>query len=340
MKRNFTYKALTGALLALAIALVAHSCHHVDPEIGVQRAIGFSALETKAGATADNIAASGSAFIVRGSASTGSTWASGATTVFDGVTVTSDGTAWTYDPLQYWLPSSAYRFRAVWPASAFGTSGATYTDDLSSGAVITDFTVSPYPDNQVDLLLSELAEVTTDGAGLPSTTSGKVNLQFEHILSNVHLQIYEDTDSNEGADEFEIIGVNLNGMKSKGTYSGTTESGTWNTSSASSLSCVKNFTGKIAPDASGTDAEIWEDGLYLIPQQTANDVNLALDYKVTHGGSTANKSVVIPIPSTEWKAGYKYTYTIALSESYYIVFTDITIEAWGTTQASGTVIIK
>lgn len=329
-------------MLTLAASAVSPSCRRIDPDPEIRHAIGFSTPDTKAGASSGNIAASGSAFVVNGSASPGAAWASeSAVTVMDGVTVTSDGTSWSYAPLRYWNPSSAYRFRAAWPASEFGESGAEYSDDMASGAVISGFTVSPYPDNQVDLLLSRLSEITTDGAGLPGSISGKVDIRFEHLLCNIHLQIYEDTSSNGGEDVFEIIGVNLNGMKSRGSYTGTAESGTWNTGSASSLSCIKNFTGKTAPDSAGAEAEVWEDGLFLIPQLTANDVNLALDYKVQHGSSApASKSVVIPVPPTEWKAGHRYTYTVALSESYHIIFTDITVEPWGTTQASGTIIIK
>ena len=288
------------------MTIVAQSCHRVDPDPDMRQAIGFSILETKAGATADNIAASGSAFIVRGSASEGSTWASGtAATIFGGTTVTSNGTKWSYSPLKYWYPSHAYHFRAVWPASAFGTSGATYTDGLDGNASITGFTVGTNAD--VDLLLSDLVTATTDEAGVPTSgiTSGKVKLTFGHILSKVNVSVAQP----DATADLRINEVKISGMKGSGEYSGTSTSGTW-TLIGSALSHSKSFS--TAQMLDGTNfSPIWgTDGLFLIPQSLSG---ITLSVTFQEGASGTPQTLTANLGTSSWLQGKDYEYKATLT---------------------------
>lgn len=298
MKKTLTY--------ILAVALAAVSCHRIDPE-GGHLAIGFATLETKAGATADNISASGSAFVVRGSESAGATWnSSSAAAVFDGVTVTSNGTEWTYSPLRYWIPESAYHFRAVWPAGAFsGTGAATYADALSeAGASITGFTVAQNPADQKDLLLSNLAGVTTDAVGTPS--SDPVQLQFSHILSNVQFVVKVDDD---GEDTY-LQGISISSIKPSGSYTYSGSAYAW-TPTGSAVAFTQDLTSSaILTEEFPTAAQC---EMFMIPQTIADGVTIELTYKL--GSAAATTQTLHTAANTEWLPGKKYIYQISIASA-------------------------
>ncbi len=301
MKRITTY-------ISVLAFLTLGACHKDDIRQDEPSQIGFavSSTDTRAGATAANIATNGSAFIVRGSVCSGSTWSSsGASAVFDGVTVTSNGSAWTYSPLRYWYPSSAYRFRAVWPASAFGTSGATCTDGLDGNASIAGFTVGT--DADVDLLLSDLAAVTTDGTGTPASTSlesGKVKLTFGHILSKVNVSVAQP----EASADLRITNVAISGMKGSGTFSGTSASGTWSTS-GSAVSRSKSFS--TAQTLDGTNFySIWDEGLFLIPQSLSG---ITLSVTFQEGASGSPQTLTANLGTSSWQQGKSYEYKATLT---------------------------
>lgn len=328
MKKSF--------ILPFVVLALAAGCEK-SPAVEGGCPIGFGVAGTKA-----EINMPAGTFSVIGKRCAGSTWdALTAQDVFTGSiqNVTTDGTgACSYSPLQYWKANSAYRFRAVSPIAP---DKVNWSDGLDGDATITNFTVNATASAQKDLLLSDVASASV-GAAIGSPAP--VALVFHHLLCNVHVQICEDTTeplANPGSDVFTVTGVKLTGMPDKGTYTGTATSGSWNTGAAGSLSCVNN-TSRTAPD-SFDDSEIWENGLLLIPQtvSSSNAVSLVLDYQVSHaGGAASNKSVSIPIPDITWEAGKVYTYQLALSEESYIQFGNISVEPWGSTQASGSVIIK
>ena len=307
MRISVTHSRMARALVTLALALVTLvSCLRDEVEVPARQAIGFSTLLTKAGATADNIGASGSAFIVRGSVCSGSTWASAdASVVFDGVTVTSNGSAWTYSPLRYWYPSSAYHFRAVWPASVFGASGAIYTDGLDGNASITGFTVGT--DADVDLLLSNLASVTTDDTGIPTSASlesNKVKLTFGHILSQVNVSVAQQ----DASSDLRITNVTIAEMKGSGSFSGTSTSGTW-TTSGSAESRSKSFS--TAQTLDGTNFyTIWDGGLFLIPQSLSG-IKLSVTFQ--EGASGTPQTLTTNLGTSSWQQGKSYEYKATLT---------------------------
>ena len=329
----------------LLAALLSVSCGEKIDTDASQHAIGFTTLSTKAG----QLDMPAGTFTVAGKYSAGSTFnAASAMNVFDSAlqNVQTDGTgACTYSPVKYWKSSSTYRFRAVSPMAP---DQVNYSDDLNGNAVITNFTVNASADSQKDLLLSDMVERQTTS---PIGTPVPVEMVFRHLLCKVYVQIIENANeplANPGSDEFNVTGVSLTGMPDKGTYTGTSTAGSWNTSSAGALACVNN-TPHIAPenyddtDSDATKANIWANGLLLIPQtvNSANAVNLVLSYQFRHvGGDWSNKSVSIPVPDITWEAGKVYTYQLAMSEESYIQFGSIIVDEWGSTQASGSVIIK
>ncbi len=322
----------------MAVVAFFSACQNDDVVSGSQLPIALSVNGTRADVLV-NLPA-GTEFAVTAKRCQGNSWnAASAVDVFKtGVqAVTVDGTgACSYSPVEYWKPGNSYRFRAVSPISE---GVVNCTDNLNGDVVISDFTVNPSTDYQKDLLLSDLVSVSTP---TPLGEPAAVALTFRHLLTNVRVQIIEDTIFYEGGDVFNITSVKLTGLYGKATYTGDFDSGNWSIDPSASLSCGVNFTNHIAPDSySDTSADIWAGGLKLIPMTVSNQVNLVLDYTVSHnGGEPAPKNVVIPIPSITWEAGKIYTYQLALSEDLYIHFGNITVESWGSTQSSGTVIIR
>ncbi len=247
--------------------------------------------------------------------------------------------AWTYTPIKYWKASSSYKFRAVWPSSA-----GTYTDGLTGNdAVIAGFTVSNTVNSQTDLLMSDLESVTT-----PASISSQpdVTLRFRHILSKVIFKVRKASAAQDD-DEFRIVEFSVTGMKNKGTFTGSSTSGNWNYTGATTLTCTQSYEGSDYPVINKGDWAdsrlIWPDGLLLLPQPITGDVRVNITFSVKHDGKTTTKSLSPSLPtpegSTGWEQGKIYIYQLDINQQYNIIFATPIVESWGTEQPSGTVII-
>ena len=327
-----------GIYILVATALLAWSCGREElPAADSSRPIAFSMPATKADTY--TYLPSETSFTVAARKSSGSTWSgTGAANVFkttnglQNVQTTNGAGACAYSPAAYWSGNSVFRFRAVYPIAP---DLVNYTDDLNGNAVISNFSVNASASAQKDLMLSDMVERTLTTVGNPDP----VDIVFHHLLCKVIFKINEDTSAlNDSLDVFTITGVKLNGLPDRGTYTGTATSGTWSTLGAQGLTCINNTNYDIDNDGAYTTVF---DGLLLIPMTITNQVNMVLDYKVSHnGGEATTKSAVISIPAISWEAGKVYTYQLSMSEEYYIKFGNITVDTWGSTQASGSVIIK
>ena len=92
---------------------------------------------------------------------------------FDNQPVTYKTSAWTYDPVKYWLPKGHIDFLAYAPY----VEGTT----LKNTSCI-EFTVADNAANQKDLLWANAANKTKDNI---SNTGNKVKFQFAHALSRL-----------------------------------------------------------------------------------------------------------------------------------------------------------
>ena len=333
-----------GLYILVATALLAWSCGKEDFSASDSpRPIVFSmlSLNSTSSTKADTYTylSSGSTISVAARKSAGTTWSStdasyvfNTTSHLQNVQTTNGSGACTYSPAAYWSGNSVFRFRAVYPIAPDQVS---YSDDLDGNAVISNFTVNASASAQKDLMLSDMVERSLTSVGNPDP----VEIVFHHLLCKVTFKINEDiTTPNAGLDVFTVTGVKLNGLPDRGSYTGTSTSGTWNTAGALGLTCINNTNYNI--DNAGTYTTVF-DGLLLIPMTITNQVNMVLDYKVSHnGGEATTKSAVISIPAITWEAGKVYTYQLSMSEEYYIRFGNITVDPWGSTQSSGSVIIK
>lgn len=322
------------SLLAAALCL---SCRK-NPQGGEDNSIRLAVDDRKSLITdVSQMRVDGSTFMLNAKFSQGSTFnPATAETLFKNQEVEYSAGYWTYSPTQFWAKNRTYRFRALWPETALVTG---FSDDLAGNVTLT-YTTPSKIDEQIDLMLSSLtARTTTSDVSTPQPT---VNLQFSHLLSNINVKLKKITPEggeDPDPDAFEITSAQMIGMKNKGTYT----SGAWDVSAGTVLTCSYTHATNtlLADDGSPTKA-FGADGLLLIPQTWAEgDVNLVLNYKVTHNGLTKTKSATIHLPvSPAWEAGKYYNYILTLSESYDIIFSTPGVESWGSSLSSGTVIIQ
>lgn len=123
-------------------------------------------------------------------------------TYIDDAHVTSnDGETWSYNKLVYWpdaTSQSTLSFVAYSSNAVLGVDKVANTEDDPEFAITTvnglasgfTFTVPTDVDNQVDLL----ATAYHKGHDLNNTSSGKVTLQFQHLLSRVGFKVQTTTD--------------------------------------------------------------------------------------------------------------------------------------------------
>lgn len=271
----------------------------------------------------------GSTFDVYAAYSTGSSFdASNSTPLMDERPVTYGTSAWTYTPTEYWLPGDTFAFRAIWPANQVHDISEPLSDEVSF-----TFTTASTQASQVDLLMSDIHTVTTPS---PITSMAPVNLRFSHLLCNVRLLV--KVDNLAGDDVFKVTGIQVSGMKDKGTYA----NGGWDVSSGLSLSCGTTYPGGVTLTKSDY-TPISGKGLLLIPQVVNGNVKITLNYTVTHNGTTSAKSPTIVVPSPargRWDAGKIYNYKLDMMEDYQIKFRAPEVEPWGQEQLGGTIIIK
>lgn len=241
MKRNYVMMAMAAAMLA--------SCAQTGlvEEIAEepQKAIGFSTFvdkATRAGDQAENSTATyeqgmnihHETFKVWGFKNTSTT------AVFDAVDVkyvaastSVDGSSilahWKYDNLRYWDKAATdYYFYACAPASPFTFTGTQENGKFTIGTTGSEYEVealniSPKSseaaqtswkeETESDLMIA--APCHLDGTSLSNAYTGKVGLNFIHILSRLNIVIKKYGPSSTS---IQVTNITIGNMKYKGTF--------------------------------------------------------------------------------------------------------------------------
>ena len=256
-----------------------------------------------------------------------------------------DEASWEYSPLKYWLPETVFNFIATYP---YDSEGTYYTFDPNTSAV--KLTVAETP-SQEDFLI---ATNTVDTSDESFDATNAVNLNFQHVLTSVGLNIWRDGAKHQN-DQMRITKVSLGNIRKSGVYSSNT--GVWtinnervaieyvneNLSDTDNIGAVTindngSFTTRAIPATPF-------DGIMLIPQTLdPNTVSLRIQYQLKRQNAAdwENAELETYLPAATWEPNKRYTYNVVLSS-----VTDITIyyiqtkvDPWGTPQVGGTVIIK
>lgn len=252
---------------------------------------------------------------------------------------------WVYSPLGYWMSNTVFNFVATYP---YSTDETYYKLASDNSAVI--LTVDETP-SEVDFLMATNMIDTSDES-FDGTQA--VNLDFQHMLTSVGLQIWRDNGKHQN-DQMRITKVTLGNIRKSGTYSSAT--GIWtpdnervtieyvneNLSDTDNIGAVTvndngNFTTRAIPATPfGT--------IMLIPQTLdPNMVSLKIQYQLKRQNAATweNAELETFLPAATWESNRRYTYNVVLSS-----VTDITIyyiqtkvDQWGTPQIGGTVVIK
>ena len=257
------------------------------------------------------------------------------------------GGEWVYSPVKYWIPDSIFSFVGVYP---YKYNAPSYSTDAVNAAV--KLTVSETP-SQTDYLVATNVTDTSD-VGLGSV----VDLQFQHMLTSVGLNIWRDNAKHQN-DQMRIKEVTLGNIRKGGTYTYSTDTNSWsydgskltvementNLTDSDNIGAVNvNDDGSL--DAGGSTPENPFGQMMLLPQtlDADNSVSLKIVYELKRKNAVDWEEAELEtvLPNITWNAGQRYTYNVVLSS-----VTDITVyyiqtkvDPWGTPQVGGTVIIK
>lgn len=256
-------------------------------------------------------------------------------TVFDNTTVTYAEGAWGYADPQYWLPGFTYSFAALHPASA---DGATVT--FANGAITLDYTISTDPQKRVDLLHAVAVKECGDYLHDASLKPGPVDMQFAHILCQVHFIVKVDPAVNG---DVTVTSARLWGIDRRAIFERATTAGNnyhWvnMTDRDEAMPTTKD-----QPYVERTEDlvikkgekehlfQIGESRLLIIPQYVGSDATLEVTYRMPDGRvrtATADISQAAALHSGRWLIGRSFSYTLTVGADEYIIFEKPEISDW------------
>ena len=253
-----------------------------------------------------------------------------------------------YSPTKYWLNDTQFSFVATYP---YDEDGDAFTVNTSSGAVELTLSVSNTP-SEYDYLVAK-EDINTSDPNFDPTDA--VQLQFQHLLSNVSLNVWRDGVKHQN-DQMRVRKVTLSNIRMAGTYNSSTD--TWATTNERLTLTDENNN---VTDSDNIGAAIKDDdkltfssggytpfsGMILLPQTIDASnyrVSLKIEYELKRQNAADWEEAELEtvLPAITWEIGQQYVYNVVLSS-----VTDITVyyiqtkvDPWGTPQVGGTVIIK
>mgnify|MGYP003466413894 CR=1 FL=1 len=250
-------------------------------------------------------------------------------TVFDGRKVTFTNSAWGYEPTEYWTYNT-YDFHGVYPtpdATNYTITWSNTTKELK----IENFDAS----SGIDLLH---APIVNQNGQLATVTSQPVTMEFNHILTNVNVELIKKQE----AQVIEIVKAAIL-LPTVGDYSWAgTNSIKWSVDEFSTKTLTFDYSeNKVLSNTQYTPII---ENLLCIPQEiTANAITLRVDYSFKPESSaetTENREYYVTLPAGTWNPGDKVVYRGIIDAHMNIVFGAPTVEEWGEDMAGGTIIIK
>ena len=302
--------------IGLAAATMLASCSNDETVEMAQnsKAIGFSSFIDKSTRATDTDITNLGAIEVYG-------WR-GDVQIFNAqkVTVATDGNG-TYSPLQYWEPGYTYAFEAIAPKS--GEKGVTFAAAKDGG------TITFVSDSETDLLYSKAANKTT-GAEV-TTTPGKVNFTFGHMLSRVKFT-FKNTFPENAAAKISVKDVQITNAYMNGTITPATADAAWTVADADNTLQVV-FSSDAVKDLYAGTGSAETSHMYLIPVAEPT-YTVKFTVVLDQNGATTEYEHTSTI-TTGMEKGKSYNFVAALNqgnvtpnELYPIEFT-AQVENWG-----------
>ena len=232
-----------------------------------------------------------------------------------GEVVSRAGGPWSYEGQRYWQNGQTYHFYALYPSDL---SGANYDSDGT-------LTIKNYDTKDQGTTADLMAASSTREYN--GTNSEAVAFSFSHLLSRVTISI-----KTVGV-EVTATDAKLYGLYTTGSYSGSSDNGTWTTTGNVSGQNSPSFTNSteltVETNATGY---LWKD-LLLIPQ---NVHKLTLDISLQRENENTPTTYTLNLDSSvaEWRPGQHYNYVLTVSVDA-ITFSNFTVDQWGVTHTGG-----
>ena len=295
---------------ALMLVLGLHSCQKTETVDGGERyPILFGSAETRAVSNLQSLKENGFkvyAFI-QGNA--------GSSNFDKEVTYTDRQNVWGYEPLEYWIPSATYYFKAFYPTAPNAGTLTVNNTTKEQNFTIEGFNVV---NHQEDIMMASAVCAVPTGGKSPADGS-VVNLSFSHLLANIEIKI-----------KSAISGVTINKITiadaiAEGDYFSAT--GEWKSTDTGDITYVSETALTVGEDFQ----PVTGNGILVIPGSPEGK-KLVIE--------ASNKKYEVGFPATPtWEKGTKYSYTLEIKQSN-IIFNEPDVEEWDSENATGSVIIK
>ncbi len=261
------------------------------------------------------------------------------TYIDDALVTSNDGETWSYDKLVYW-PDATSQSTLSFVAYSSNAVNHGLSDLTTSGFT---FTVPKDVDEQVDLL----ATAYYKGHNLKNTSSGKVTLNFQHLLSRVGFKVLTTTDKSVIINALSFGGTLANvgtlDFDAQVINAGTTESAipALNVSTQKATneyyeflvddSAAQSKDDVTISNANQTAVQITRANnsnyLMIMPQTVADQGDVAINVTYTISGSSKSKTAQIDLPAGfAFAARNAYEFILNISTSS-IKFT-VTEDEW------------
>lgn len=300
-------------LTLVALALLALTACEKEPASvhdGDRYPILFGNYETRATADLDDLKKYGFKVYAYLQGNTGNSH-----TFVKEVTYSSAQNVWGYEGLEYWIPGATYWFKAFYPTEPLA--GTLTVDNTSSAQSfeITDFDIS----KQEDIMVATAKREVADGAKFPTSGSSVVDLDFQHLLACVAIELKSEIDNVTVSD------ISLEDIAQTGNYS----NGIW--TSEQTVTINKLYSGEALKKDAEDFVDVTDGGFLVIPEAIGGRQKMII--------RTSHKKYDVVIPTITWESGKKYTYTLTITQEY-IKFNEPGVDIWDEENATGSVVIK
>jgi hypothetical protein len=300
-------------LASLALMLLAGvACNNEDVpnEPQGKYPILFGNYETRATAGLDDLKANGFKVYAYFEGNTGNSH-----TFVKEVTYSDAQNVWGYEGLEYWIPGATYWFKAFYPTTPSAGTLTVYNTSSTQPFTIADFDIS----QQEDIMVATAERSVADGAKFPTTGSSVVDLDFQHLLACVAIELKSEIT------DVTVSDISLEDIAQTGNYS----NGIW--TSEQTVTINKQYSGEALVKDATDFVDVTDGGFLVIPEAIGGRQKMII--------RTSHKKYDVVIPTITWEPGKKYTYTLTIKQEN-IEFNEPGVDIWDEENATGSVVIK
>lgn len=226
----------------------------------------------------------------------------------------SASTGWSYDVLQYWVPSNTYTFGAIAPHSvATNVSDVALPENAKKVEMTVAFTNTDA--DQVDLLHAEPAQIA--GTEVTETYKTPVSMTFRHQLSKVKFSF--ENAVGEGYN-VKVSNIKIMDAYTNGTLTVAANGNTWSAQANNTLGL--DFGNVVADDATADEAAVIANTATLesYNEKLMIPMDATATYTVTFTAELYQGDVLlgsynheVKIENVEFKLGYCYDFKASLT---------------------------